>query len=218
MDAIAGIELDIAAAAVVVTAAAPLAVLSSAVAGGGWASARTIVNLHVAKDCPGDDAEARVAAFATRRGLPAPWVGLLTAAWTERARVAVERAAEIAALVVVTVGLGNPVAAGRSAAAAPAPGTINTIAVVDGALAPAAMVNLVVTLTEVKVLVLGEAGVTCAAGPAGGTSTDAVVVAATGRGRPLAFGGPISEAGWVVARAARAALTDGVRRWKDQHA
>jgi adenosylcobinamide amidohydrolase len=218
MGAIAGIELDLAPDAVVVTAAAPLAVLSSAVAGGGLASARAIVNLHVAKDCPWDDAEARVAEFASRRGLPAPWVGLLTAAWTERARVAVERAADIAALVVVTVGLSNPVAAGWSAAAAPAPGTINTIAIVDAALSPAALVNLVVTLTEVKALVLGAAGVTCAAGPAGGTSTDAVVVAATGRGRSLAFGGPISEAGWLVARAARAALTDGVGRWKQEHA
>jgi adenosylcobinamide amidohydrolase len=198
---------------VVVTAAAPLAVLSSAVAGGGLGRARTIVNLHVAKDCPWEGAELRVDAFATRRGLPAPRVGLLTAAWTERASVAEERAQDVGALVIATVGLSNPVAAGWSAPAAASPGTINTIAVVDAALVPAALVNLVLTLTEVKALVLAEAGVTWQGRRASGTSTDAVVVAATGRGRPLAFGGPISTTGWVVARAARAALAAGVARW-----
>jgi hypothetical protein len=43
------------------------------------------------------------------------------------------------------------------------------------------------------------------------------VVAATGRGRPVQFGGPVSEAGWVVARAARSALGEGVSRWIEQH-
>jgi len=97
-------------------------------------------------------------------------------------------------------------------------GTINTIAVVDAELEPAALVNLVITLTEVKALVLAEAGVATDGHRATGTSTDAVVVAATGRGRALRFGGPISDAGWVVARAARTALTDGVRQWLEDRA
>jgi adenosylcobinamide hydrolase len=213
MATIEGVEVEISAEAVVVTAATPLTVLSSAVAGGGLGRAQTLVNLHVDKDCPWENAEVRLDAFAARRGLAAPWVGLLTAAWTERARVAVESAHGVSALVVVTVGLSNPVAAGWSAAAGVEPGTINTITVVDADLAPAALVNLAVTLTEVKTLVLADAGVACAGHAASGTSTDAVVVAATGRGRALRFGGPISDAGWVVARAARRALSDGVRDW-----
>jgi adenosylcobinamide hydrolase len=217
MATIEGVEVDISAEAVVVTAVAPLTVLSSAVAGGGLTRARTIVNLHVDKDCPWEDAELRLDAFTARRGLAAPWVGLLTAAWTERARLAAESARGVGALVVVTVGLSNGVAAGWSASAGLAPGTINTIAVVDAQLAPAALVNLVATLTEVKALVLTDAGLTADGHPASGTSTDAVVVAATGRGRALRFGGPISDAGWVVARAARTALTDGVRAWLPEH-
>ena len=216
MTAIDGVEVAVSAEAVVVTAAAPLTVLSSAVAGGGLGRARSIVNLHVDKHCPWEDAELRLDAFASRRRLPAPWIGLLTAAWTEHARVAAAHAAGVGALVAVSVGLSNPVAAGWSAAAGVAPGTINTIAVVDADLVPAALVNLVITLTEVKALVLAEAGVTADGRAAGGTSTDAVVVAATGRGRHLRFGGPISDAGWVVARAARTALGDGVRTWQDR--
>ena len=77
-----------------------------------------------------------------------------------------------------------------------------------------ALVNLALTVTEVKTLVLVAAGLSCQDGAAAsGTSTDAVVVAATGRGPTVRFGGPISDAGWVVARAARTALAAGVRRW-----
>jgi adenosylcobinamide amidohydrolase len=214
MATIEGVEIAIDSEAVVVTAAGPLTVLSSAVVSGGLGPARAIVNLHVSKHCPWEDAALRLDAFAARRALPAPHVGLLTAAWTERAQVAAKSARGLTALVVATVGLGNLVAAGRSPAAPSAPGTINTIVIVDADLEPAALVNLAVTVTEVKTLVLVAAGLPCAdGGPASGTSTDAVVVAATGRGPAGRFGGPISDAGWVVARAARAALGDGVRRW-----
>jgi adenosylcobinamide amidohydrolase len=218
MATIAGVEVAVDAEAVIVTARAPLTVLSSAVAGGGLGQARSIVNLHVERGCPWEDAEARLAPFAARRRLPAPCVGLLTAAWTERAEVAAESAGGVHALVVVTVGLSNAVTAGWSAAATATPGTINTIAVVDARVEPAALVNLALTLTEVKALVLAAAGVRSPDGPASGTSTDAVVVAVTGRGAPARFGGPISAAGWIVARAARDALTAGVRRWLQAHA
>ena len=218
MTTIEGVEIEIDEEAVVVTAAAPLTVLSSAVQGGGFGHARTIVNLHVDKHCPWEDVALRLDAFGARRGLPSPRVGLLTAASTAQAQVAGESAGDIDALVVVTVGLSNLVAAGWSAAAAAPVGTINTIVVLDADPEPAALVNLALTVTEVKTLILGEAGLRCANGrSASGTSTDAVVIAATGRRRPVRFGGPISEAGWVVARTARSALGAGVSRWIEQH-
>jgi iron complex transport system ATP-binding protein len=212
-----GIALTVDEHAVVVASTDELTVLSSAVVGGGLGPARTIVNVHVEHDCPWEGAERRVDAFAARRALARPWVGLLTAAATDLACHAGERAEDVTALVVVTVGLSNPVAAGWTSATALTPGTINVIAVVDAVLPPAALVNLATTVTEVKTLTLAEAGVRCDGRSASGTSTDAVVVAATGRGRALRFGGPISEAGWVVARATRSALGAGVRRWCEAH-
>jgi adenosylcobinamide hydrolase len=218
MTGIEGVAIEIDEEAVVLTAAAPLTVLSSAVEGGGLGPARAIVNLHVHKHCPWQDVALRLDAFAARRALPSPRVGLLTAAWTAQARVAAERAGDIQAVVAVTVGLGNLVSAGGSAAATAPIGTINTIVVLDADPEPAALVNLALTVTEVKTLLLGEAGLRCDDGrPASGTSTDAVVVAATGRGRAVRFGGPISEAGWLVARVARRAIGDGVRGWIEQH-
>lgn len=204
--------------AVVVTAARLLTVISSAVAGGGITRARTIVNLHVRKDMPWQDADRTVDAFVRRHAITGPVVGLLTAAATEKAEVRDESAGGIGALVVATIGLSNVIAAGSSVRAAPWLSTINTIVILDADPEPAALVNVVMTVTEVKTAVLTAAGVRCTDGhPASGTSTDAVAVAATGCGARCRFGGPASDLGWVVARAARRALDAGVRRWMEEH-
>jgi len=213
-----GIEVAVDPEAVVVTAREPLMVLSSAFVRGGFTAARAIVNLHVPKDLREEQMDGLLPRFTARREIPGPWVGLLTSAWTEKAEVATATGCGLSALAVVTVGLSNRVAAGATPIAAWAPSTINAIVVVDGAPEPAALVNAVMTVTEVKTALLAAADVRCADGRvASGTSTDAVVVAATGRGAPRRFGGPISDFGWVVARAARSALDAGFQRWLAEH-
>jgi adenosylcobinamide amidohydrolase len=213
-----GVTVAVGAEAVVITARDPLTVVSSAVAGGGFGVARSIVNVHVPKNYPWETGDGVLADFVKRRGLPMPFVGLLTSAWTEQAEVAAATVNGLRALVVVTVGLGNAVSAGNTEAAPTTSSTINTVVVADAEVEPAALVNLVITVTEVKALVLGAAGVRAVAGAtASGTSTDAVVVAATGRGPRCRFGGPISDLGWVVARTAREALGAGVTRWLERH-
>ena len=215
---IAGVHVDIGHEAVVVRADEPLTTASSAVVGGGLGRASAIVNLHVPKNFRGEHADRVLEAFVARRSIPAPWVGLLTGAWTEKAEVATETMDGITAVAIVTVGLSNPASAGRTAVAAWLPSTINTILVVDAAATAAALVNLVMTVTEAKVMVVAEAGVRTLDGdPASGTSTDAIVIAATGRGRRCEFGGPVSDLGWAAARAARAALSTGVDRWMREH-
>ena len=188
---VAGVRVEVGREAVVLTSAEPLRVLSSAVHHGGFAEARAIVNLHVDGDDACRDPAGTLEAYARRAGVPAPWIGLMTGAATEHAVAAEETAAGFHALAVVTVGLGNPVAAGASPVAIWAASTINTIVVVDGDPEPAALVNAVITVTEVKGLALREAGLVTADGhAASGTSTDAVVIAATGRGPRARFGGP----------------------------
>ena len=215
---IAGVSVEVGSEAVVVTSREPLRVLSSAVHHGGFAEARAIVNLHVGKNDPCTDPAGLIGAFARRTGVPAPWVGLLTGVHTERAVQAEEAAGGFHALAVVTVGLSNPVAAGSSPVATWAASTINTIVVVDADPEPAALVNAVITATEEKGLALREAGLLAAGGrAASGTSTDAVVIAATGRGAAARFGGPASEMGWVVARAVRVALDRAIADWQGRH-
>src|SRR2546428_11161863 len=154
----AGVHVHIGHEAVVVRADEPLTTASSAVVGGGLGRASAIVNLHVPKNFRGEHADRVLEAFVARRSIPAPWVGLLTGAWTEKAEVATETMDGITAVAIVTVGLSNPASAGRTAVAAWLPSTINTILVVDAAATPAALVNLVMTGTEAKVMVVAEAG------------------------------------------------------------
>jgi adenosylcobinamide amidohydrolase len=213
-----GVTIEIDAEAVVVRARAPLAVVSSAVMGGGLGAARVIVNVHVPKGFRCEDSERVLADFVRRRAVESPWVGLLTAAWTEKTEQASEAADGLAAMAVATIGLSNAVGAGRSQAATWRPSTINTILLVDAAPEPAALINLIVTATEAKTLALTEAEVRAPdGGLASGTSTDAIVVAATGRGRRCRFGGPASELGAVAARVVKSALDAGIRRWISEH-
>jgi adenosylcobinamide hydrolase len=213
-----GIEVAVDREAVVVTAREPLTILSSALVGGGFTTARAIVNLHVRKNIPEAETDGALPRFVERREIRGPWIGLLTSAWTEKAVVAEASGSGLTALAVVTVGLSNRIAAGRTPVGVWAPTTINSIVVVDGDPEAAALVNAVMTVTEVKASLLASADLRCEDGRvASGTSTDSVVVAATGRGPRCRFGGPISDFGWVVARAAHDALELGIRRWMEEH-
>jgi len=213
-----GVELAVDREAVVVTAREPMTVVSSAFVRGGFAEARAIVNLHVRKNIPEAETDGMLSRFVERREIQGPWVGLLTSAWTEKAVVAEVAGSGLTALAVVTVGLSNRIAAGQTPLGVWAPSTINSIVVVDGAAESAALVNAVMTVTEVKTSLLASLDFRCDDGRiASGTSTDAVVVATTGRGPQCRFGGPISDFGWVVARASREALGVGIRRWMAEH-
>jgi iron complex transport system ATP-binding protein len=215
---ISSVAIQIDAEAVVIRAEHPLRAVSSAIVGGGMTGTRAIVNLHVPKGFRCQASEAVLEAFARRRAIGSPFVGLLTGALTERAEVAEARGGDLTACAVVTVGLSNRSAAGRSAVAAWRPSTINTIVVVDADPEPGALVNLALTATEAKALALAEAGVRSADGTiVTGTSTDAVVIAATGRGASCRFGGPVSDLGWLVARTVKSAMDLGVARWVAEH-
>ncbi len=83
-----GIEVAVDREAVVVTAREPLTILSSAFVGGGFTTARAIVNLHVRKNIPEAETDGLLPRFVERREIRGPWIGLLTSAWTEKAVVA----------------------------------------------------------------------------------------------------------------------------------
>jgi iron complex transport system ATP-binding protein len=215
-----GITVSIGPRAVRVSSEEPLTVLSSAVVGGGFGAAREILNVHVDDKYDGERPDEDLATVAAELGAERPFVGLMTAAWTEFARCAVEQQGALTVAAVVSVGLSNTSSAGVTppielpeggseapATSTPAPGTINVVLLVDGALTPAAMVNAVITATEAKTMTLAAWSVKTPEGDdASGTSTDTVVVACTGRGEELSYAGPATPVGWLAARAVRAAM------------
>ena len=162
--------------AVRISSERPLRVLGSAVVGGGFGVAREILNVHVDDQYDGERPDEDLAAVAAELGIRGPFVGLMTAAYTQFARCAVERLGDLAVAAVVSVGLSNtssagvtpPIGAGPAdGAAAPGPGTINIVLLVDGALTPAAMVNAVITATEAKTMTLAAWDVKTPEGDAG---------------------------------------------------
>jgi adenosylcobinamide amidohydrolase len=192
--------------------------LSSAPLGGGLGPCRWVLIAQVATSYDRVDPDRHLTDLAGGRGLDGPGVGMLTAADVSTAERADDRGAEV----VATVGLALPTLAAAAPAAGSGlrvgtiePGTINIVGLVPCPLADAALVNLVVTVTEAKVQALHEAGVA-----ATGTASDAVCLLCRDEpGDPadeaVAFGGPRSVWGSRLARAARSAVLAGTRRWAD---
>ncbi|HLH69317.1 MAG TPA: adenosylcobinamide amidohydrolase [Candidatus Dormibacteraeota bacterium] len=192
----------------VVEAPVPLAVASTAVLGGGMVSARRIVSVRVPRGYTGTDPAADIRRAAHARGWTAD-VGLMTAVPLDRTCLGGASAEGVTATAVVSAGLRQPWAAGSRRGPVLGAGTINVIVLLDGGLEPAAALNLLVTVTEAKVLTLLEAGLRTHDGePASGTATDAVVVASPlrGPGRRWRYGGPATPPGWAAAAATRQAL------------
>ena len=202
-----GVTVSLTAEALVLHSEFPLHTLASAVVGGGFTHTRCVINRHVHKDYDNHDPAGDLLAFAREHGIAEPFVGLMTAVRLNRTRAVTLHDGDLTVAVVLTAGVSNLAAPGLSPPAAIAAGTINLVLLVDADLTPAAMVNAVITATEVKTHLLLDRGVRTPEGhPATGTSTDAVVVACTGRGNPLPYAGPATHVGWLIGQSVRQAL------------
>lgn len=191
----------------------PLRVLGSAVVGKELFKARHILNMHVPKDYSNPRPEEDLFALAKRIGLEEPFMGLMTAARLQDAEVVVEEAEGLSVVALITIALGNLTSAGRSLPAPWAPGTINTILLLEANLTCSALVGALVTATEAKTGALFEMGLLTPEGyPATGTSTDAIVVACTGRGKAFHYAGPATVVGWLIGRAIRRGILQGVKK------
>ena len=92
-----------------------------------------------------------------------------------------------------------------------APGTINIVVLIDGNLTEAAMINAIITATEAKTRALFQVGIRLPDGAvATGTTTDAIVIACTGRGKPIPYAGAATDLGFLVGRTVYRAVTQGI--------
>jgi adenosylcobinamide amidohydrolase len=183
--------------------------LSSSVVGGGLSDARAWLNLQVPHGYARMDPDVHLREEMAARGLDAgATLGAMTAAHVDRATRSAEPGA---ASVVATVGIGVPLAAaGRRLREIPAVNTINILVLVEAALTDAALVYAVQTATEAKAQALADAGIAAMNhdGPATGTATDSIAIAAR-LGSTEPFAGPMSAAGGAIARCVHAAVLEG---------
>jgi len=124
------------------------------------------------------------------------YFGLLTAVPMDK--LAVVRVEDVTAF--VTAGVGNP---------NEKIGTINIILVVDGDMSDGAMVNSIITATEAKSVALLKSGLKFT-----GTSTDAIIVAKTERGRYYEYAGYASELGRKIWIAVKRAVIESLSKWR----
>lgn len=204
----------------------PVLAVSSAPLGGGIGIRHWLINATVPMSYERDDPEVHLAGLADRFGLTGAGIGLLTGVDVADVVAAQDRGVRLWA----TVGLGEPIRAAAPPSAAPpsaappsaAPprvGTVNIVAFVPARLSDAALVNAVATITEAKAQALSELGLL-----ATGTATDAVTVLCPPDGPVSRYGGPRSDWGAPLARAAHRAVVSGGRgqpqaltAWSDRH-
>jgi adenosylcobinamide hydrolase len=172
----------------------PMWVASTASAGGGLGMRQWVINARVRHDYSRHDHEAYGAQLAAGVGLAGSGVVLLTAADVR----GVHRAEDAGVVVEATVGLTHPTWAADEddVEVAPAPGTINIVAMLPVRLSDAALLNALCTATEAKTQALLAARV---AGT--GTASDAVTVVCSATGPAEPFAGPRSPWGARLARA-----------------
>ena len=190
--------------AYILSAETPLITLSSAVVGGGFQQSHTILNRHVSLDYDCSDPVDDLLQFASALNITECFVGMLTGVPMNGTRVVNVRKENLSVSSIITAGMGNAVTSGVSKPVPLKPGTVNIVVLVDANLVPAAMVNAVITATEAKASVLIACGVKSGGGDvATGTSTDAIVIACSGRGAPLLYAGPGTDVGYLIGRSVR---------------
>jgi adenosylcobinamide hydrolase len=177
-------------------------VIASTPLGGGVGVRDWIVNAEVPLEYERTDLEDHLGVIAQGLGCEGPGVGFLTAAPVEQVATGCDGGVDAYA----TVGLRHPTwaADAEDPVSVPPAGTINLVVVLPAPVAPAALVNAVITATEAKTQALIEHGVR-----ATGTASDAVCIACPTDGHAETFAGPRSPVGSRIARAVHAAVGAG---------
>ncbi len=214
--AVTGFRVDIEGNALVVRSQVPFRAISSAVLNGGLAHASSILNLQVASSYVCEEPEALLwRAIKTRRNLKPPVIGLMTAADIRNYALTIKNVGNLTVATIITAGLSHPATSGDDMAYGyPKAGTINVIIIIDGNPNDACLVNAVMTATEAKAAALHELGIRSkfSGEISTGTTSDAVVIAATGRGRPIVYAGTATTLGYLIARSMREGLKKAVAK------
>ena len=197
-----------------VSSVRPLKVLSSAVLGGNLRQARYIINHSVDKNYHGSDPEQDLKQVAERLQLEQDVVAMMTAVSVTHTVLSCGNQKELVVAALCTAGVGNPGVAGVSVCKLQSniqPGTINIILLIDGNLSDAAMVNAVIRATEAKTRALFKAKISLSNGEQiTGTTSDAMVVSCTGRGKTLYYAGTATDLGYLIGQTVYNALSQGV--------
>lgn len=188
-----------------------LRTLSSALVGEGLGWHRHFCHFHVHRNYAGRHPQADLRAWLSERHIADhDAIALMTAVALDQLAIECAQAGERRVLVAATAGVGNAVdiTVPANDDARLVAGTINLMVLIDGHLEDAALVNACLSATEAKVRALSDAGVMDAESGtlATGTSTDAIIIAATQRGEPTPYAGSGTRLGRAIGACVHAAI------------
>ncbi|WP_442601334.1 adenosylcobinamide amidohydrolase [Paenibacillus sp. KN14-4R] len=212
---------------IVIKSETPLRTLSTNMWGGGYGQHLYIMNRQVPKSYMSQDPLREMKGFLEQEGYRYEDVaGMLTAAYVVdvgfRGMMMTGEGEDaentVRVCTWVTMGLGNTTRAGLPLKPEELyPGTINIIVLIDGEVTDAAMASSIITATEAKTAALQDLGTQIRGGGhvATGTSTDAIVIAATGRGRSHRYAGTATWLGHLIGRTVYEAAMESGLKYKE---
>ncbi|MCX8175662.1 MAG: phosphatidylglycerophosphatase A [Candidatus Bathyarchaeota archaeon] len=193
-----------------------LKTLSSAVLNGGLCFVKTILNHQVPKNFNNPDPASYLNMVASKLKLLTPVVGLMTAADISNLSIHQSKNHENPFCIFTTAGLSNAATAGDviNQTNFSFASTINIVVLIDGNLTDSCMVDAVKTVTEAKTVALRELDVRSRFSwkPASGTTTDAIVVACTGRGKLVHYAGTATALGEGIGGGVIKSVKDAVEK------
>ena len=194
----------------------PFKTISSAIYNGGICSIKTILNHQVPMDFNNPCPESYIADITKKLNLVEPVIGLLTAANTSNVSVKTRiYAGNEYVSVLATAGVSNSITVGdETDLSCVGIGTINLIVLIDGNLTDGCLVETIKTITEAKTVALRELDVRSISSKrvATGTTTDAVVVTCTGKGKKNNYAGAATDLGRTLSITVIEAVKDALRR------
>ena len=184
--------------------------------GGGLKKTKIIVNAQVTDEYGDrhlhDNPNAFILESFKKLGLTDGFVGMVTYANVADFALVSKTDGDIAVSVVATAGCTHAESAGEKIEVQKIEGTINIIVVIDGNPVESCLVSTLITATEAKTAALRELDIRSrySGDEATGTITDAVVVAETGQGPAILYGGPASKLGQLLGYCTRKAVKEAV--------
>ncbi|MBP1969973.1 iron complex transport system ATP-binding protein [Virgibacillus natechei] len=190
---------------ITLTSPIPLRTLSSGVCGAGIGWNSYFVNRQVSKDYDCSDPEHEMRNYLEKNEFDASrTVGMMTAVQLEDVAYGLWGKDHVSLFTVVTAGVGNATDSTRTTGThrQGVPGTINIWLFVNGRLTEEAFIQAIMTATEAKTKTLMELGITDSETNtiATGTSTDSILVAATGKGPLLSYAGSATKLGQLIGK------------------
>ncbi len=199
----------------IIESSSPLETLSSAVLNGGLRDADAIVNCRVSESYDHVDPEGYLRAKVRSVGLkPEKVIGLMTAVDPCNTALTAKKLGNLTVCSVVSAGLSNAAKAGERLNPHPGTGTINIIVIVDGFLTEACMVDAVKVATEAKSMALIDLDVRSSFSDmqASGTTSDAIVIACTGRGERFRYAGTATELGELISLSITRSIKEAIEK------